>query len=77
VSRGAYFGGWFLGLSSAAFGFYLVAQLPDGHWMTIPLEMVVVGVALLLTTRIWKWSAGGDGDQLVKPERTHDGGGNE
>jgi hypothetical protein len=67
VSRVSYFGGLLVGGAVLAIGFFLLSRFEAGGW-TIPLEMAVVAVAMLLTTGIWRRSAARELDTPIEPK---------
>lgn len=71
VSRGAYFGGLLVGGGVLAGGLY-VSSMVEGRVGTILLEMVAVGLAMLVTTAIWRRSAR-NAPELDSPDEPRDG----
>lgn len=57
VSRGAWIGGWVAGVLVAGAGIGAVSMFEVGKVAQVAVEMVAVGAAILVTTRIWQRSA--------------------
>ena len=69
VSRFAWLFGIAAGLAIAGGGLYAVSQAELHRLFGFFLEMAVVGLALLTTTSIWRWSAAALDTGSAEPDR--------
>lgn len=67
MSRGAWLFGWAAGIGVAAVGLGALSFFDPGKLLKVVLEMAVMGLALLVTTRIWSRSAEAHAGGLDSP----------
>ncbi len=56
VSRAAWLFGWALGITIAVGSFYAIQAMSLPKWASVPLEVLAMAAALVLTTAIWRRS---------------------
>lgn len=56
VSRAAWLFGWAFGIAIAVGSFYAIQAMSLPKWASVPLEVLAMAAALVLTTSIWRRS---------------------